>query len=188
MSDITQIIDRVNQGDGPATERLFEVVYEELHLLAKQKMRHERPGHTLQATALVHEAYMRLLGTDGPWEGRRHFFAAAAEAMRRSLIDHARRKAAAKHGGDLQRKPLDHVELELTIGPDPIDLLALDDALVAFEAEDPDKASLVKLRFFAGMTGSEAAEALGISTSTAERHWAYARAWLFDRLHGGDGE
>ncbi len=188
MSDISQIIDRVNQGDGPATERLFEVVYEELHLLAKQKMRHERPGHTLQATALVHEAYLRLLGTDGPWDGRRHFFAAAAEAMRRSLIDHARRRAAAKHGGGLRRQPLDHVELELTIGPDPVDLLDLNEALDAFESEEPDKASLVKLRFFVGMTGLEAAEALGISTTTAERHWAYARAWLFDRLHGEDHE
>jgi len=188
---VTRILTELGGGDRVAAGKLLPLVYEELRALAAVRMGNEASGQTLDPTALVHEAYLRLVGDDqagATWENRGHFFAAAAEAMRRSLIDHARRRAAAKHGGGLQRKPMDHVELEHTIGPDPVDLLDLNEALDAFESEEPDKASLVKLRFFVGMTGLEAAEALGISTTTAERHWAYARAWLFDRMHGDDRE
>lgn len=186
MSDVTHIIEQLNQGETGAGDRLLEAVYHELHQLATRKIARERPGHTLQATALVHEAYLRLVGNLDSLQGRRHFFAAAAEAMRRILIDHARRRAAARHGGDRQRIALDHLDIEVPTDTDHVDVLALDEALTDFEAEEPDKANLVKLKYFAGMTNAEAAEAMGISVTTAERYWAYSRAWLFAHLENND--
>lgn len=177
---VTQILEALAAGESQAAEQLLPLVYGELRRVAAAQLRHERPGQTLQATALVHEAYLRLVGGETSWENRRHFFAAAAEAMRRILIDRARRKRRVRHGGGRQR-----VELEadqLAIDAPSVDLLALDEALDRLAAEDPQKAELVKLRFFAGLDEQEAADVLGISRSTAARHWAYARAWLFDCL------
>jgi RNA polymerase sigma factor (TIGR02999 family) len=183
MSDVTRILSAIEEGDPHAAEQLLVRVYDELRRLAAQKLAHERPGQTLEATALVHEAYLRLVAYgdesapgDRHWNNRRHFFAAAAEAMRRILVDHARRKSALKRGGRFQRVDLDRIEL--ADEPIPEKLLALDDALRRFSEKDPAKAELIKLRYFAGMTNEEAARALGISTATAERYWAYARAWL----------
>ena len=179
MTDVTRILNAIEGGDAGAAEELLPFVYEELRLLAAQKLSQERPGLTLQATALVHEAYLRLVGSDNPaWDCRGHFFAAAAEAMRRILIDDARRKKYQRHGGRHNRVTLHEsfVSRNGTIAPD--DLLALDDALQRLEREDNTKAELVKLRFFAGLTGEQAAKALGISHATAERYWAYARSWL----------
>jgi RNA polymerase sigma factor (TIGR02999 family) len=176
------------QGDPSAAEQLLPLVYDELRQLAAQKLALERPGQTLQATALVHEAYLRLVGGEETqsWEGRRHFFAAAAEAMRRILIDRARQKRTRKAGGGRSRLDLDDVE-PVREKENGDRLLALDDALRQLEAEDPRKAELVKLRFFAGLTAEQAAAALGVSTSTAEKDWAYARSWLrvaIDRMSG----
>jgi RNA polymerase sigma factor (TIGR02999 family) len=189
MSDVTTILSAIAQGAPHAAEQLLPLVYQELRKLAAQKLAQEKPGQTLQPTALVHEAYLRLLGRpgraagEGCFDSRRHFFAAAAEAMRRILVENARRKRSAKHGGGLHR--LDGAE-EALAAPEPAaDLLALDEALERLAARDPVKADLVKLRYFAGMTIEEAAQALGISAATAKRYWAYSRAWLYEAITGG---
>jgi RNA polymerase sigma factor (TIGR02999 family) len=187
MSEVTRILSAIGQGDPSAAEQLLPLVYDELRTLAAQKLAREKPGQTLQATALVHEAYVRVVGSerDQLWDSRRHFFAAAAEAMRRILIDQARRKHSAKGGGALRRVQLDQaVSLVAPEGPPAEDLLALDEALGLLEAEDPVKARLVELRFFAGVTLEDAADMLGISPATAKRHWIYARSWLYGQLHG----
>jgi RNA polymerase sigma factor (TIGR02999 family) len=178
MSDVTRILSAIEQGDPTAAEQLLPLVYEELRALAAARLAQEKPGQTLQATALVHEAYLRLVDTDKVqrWNSRGHFFAAAAEAMRRILIGNARRKHALKRGGQAERVELDAIELADQPADDK--LLAMDDALVRLTGKDPIKAELVKLRFFGGLTNEEAAQILGISTATAERYWAYARAWL----------
>ena len=179
MSDVTRILDAIERGDAKATDELLPLVYEELRLLAAQKLSHELPGQTLQATALVHEAYLRLMGGASPgWRGRRHFFLAAAEAMRRILVDSARRKRRLKRGGDHHRIDLDDAVLSLETSVPLDDLLALDEALDRLVAWDTTKAELVKLRFFGGLTREQAARALDISSTTADEHWAYARAWL----------
>jgi RNA polymerase sigma factor (TIGR02999 family) len=178
MTDVTQILSRIESGDPAAAEQLLPLVYDELRRLAAHRLAQEKPGQTLQATALVHEAYLRLV--DGVqaqhWNSRGHFFAAAAEAMRRILVDNARRKRSLKSGGRHKKFSLE--EADLATFEDAEKLLAIDDALDKLAAEAPDAAELVKLRVFAGMTMSEAAEALGISRTTAFRHWTYARAWL----------
>jgi RNA polymerase sigma factor (TIGR02999 family) len=180
MTDVTQILLQIDQGDPEATERLLPLVYGELRKLAAAKLARENPGQTLQATALVHEAYLRLIGADEAkavcWDGRGHFFAAAAEAMRRILVEQARRKGRVKHGGAHQRVDLDSA-CAASAAPS-VDVLALDEALSKLAALQPVKADLVKLRFFAGLTMPEAAAALGISLATAERHWIFARTWL----------
>jgi RNA polymerase sigma factor (TIGR02999 family) len=188
MPDVTRILQAIEQGDPHAAAQLLPLVYDELRKLAAQRLAQEKAGQTLQATALVHEAYLRLVGEEQTqdWDGRRHFFAAAAEAMRRILIDRARHKQTKKAGGGRRRLDLDDIEpaLEEENGDR---LLALDEALRQLEAEDPRKAELVKLRFFAGLTALQAAAALGVSTSTAEKDWTYARSWLrvaMDRLSG----
>ena len=179
MNEATRIINAIEQGHPQAAEKLLPLVYEELRALAAQKMAHEPPGQTLQATALVHEAYIRLVGAEaGKWKGRTHFFTAAADAMRRILIDNARRKKALKRGGGHQRIDLDDAALLDDAGVAPDDLLALDEALRKLAEKDKTKADLVKLRYFAGLPGEQAADMLGISRSTADEHWAYARAWL----------
>ncbi len=187
MSEVTRILSAIELGDAHAAEQLLPLVYGELRLLAAQRLAQEKPGQTLQPTALVHEAYLRLVG-DGKgqhWDHRGHFFAAAAEAMRRILVDAARRKQAIRHGGGRRRVALrDHHRI--TESPDG--LLALDDALTRFASEEPAKAELVKLRFFAGLSTPEAASALGISVATAERWWAYARTWLFSELQEDAGQ
>jgi RNA polymerase sigma factor (TIGR02999 family) len=182
MSDITHILSAIEQGDLHAAKELLPLVYDELRKLAAQKLAQEKPGQTLEATALVHEAYLRLLGSAEPrsYQDRGHFFAAAAIAMRRILIDNARRKQADKRGGSQQRQPLEAVAAP---APDE-ELLALDEALEKLAALDPDKARLVELRYFAGLTADQAAQVLGISPSTADRHWAYARAWLQAEVRG----
>ena len=186
MSEATRIIEALCRGQEQSSEALFPLVYEELRRLARAQMAREQSEHTLDATALVHEAYLRLIG-EGPqsWDGRRHFFAAAAEAMRRILIESARRKHALKRGGNWNRIELDDGEqLPVIISPcDRVDdLLALNDALDRFAREDPSKAELVKLLYFAGLNLDEAAATLGISRSTAHRQWLFARAWLFDAM------
>lgn len=188
MKDVTRILNAIEDGNAQAAEQLLPAVYDELRKLATQRMRQEAAGHTLQATAIVHEAYMRVVGDNANvrWDGRGHFFAAAAEAMRRILIDHARAKGAVKRGGGLQKLKLD--SHDLTLEDPPAELLDLDDALVKLAMEDPVKADLVKLRFFAGLTLDDAATVLGISPATADRYWAYARAWLFDAIDQGHGK
>jgi RNA polymerase sigma factor (TIGR02999 family) len=186
MSDLTQILSAAGRGDPTAAAQLLPLVYDELRQLAAQKLAHEKPGQTLDATALVHEAYLRLIGPGEPvqWDNARHFFAAAAEAMRRILVDNARRKRTRKHGGDRGREDLDEVQVA---APEArADLLALDDALTRLAAKDPIKARLVELRYFGGLTLPQAAQALGISKSTADRYWAYARAWLHQEITGGE--
>jgi RNA polymerase sigma factor (TIGR02999 family) len=185
MSEVTRILSAIEQGDPHAASQLLPLVYAELRRLAAQKLAHEPPGQTLDATALVHEAYLRLVGPgpDQPWDGRNHFFAAAAEAMRRILIESARRKRSRKHGADRCRVDLDAVAVAAR-EPDA-DLLALDAALHQLAQRDPQKAKLVELRYFAGLTGDQAAAVLGISPSAADRHWVYARAWLRRELGGG---
>ena len=185
MTDVTRILNAIEQGDKQATDKLLPLVYEELRLLAAQKLSQERPGQTLQATALVHEAYIRLVkGADQNWNSSGHFFIAAAEAMRRILVENARRKRRLKRGGNQERLPLD--ESAITTDKQDIDLLALDEALAKFGLDDPEKANLVKLRYFAGLTINQAAEILGISQPTANRHWSYARSWLFREISKGD--
>jgi RNA polymerase sigma factor (TIGR02999 family) len=193
MRDVTHILSALEHGDPQAAGQLWSIVYDELRRLAAERLAHEKPGQTLQATALVHEAYLRLVGKPGGasgteqarWEGRGHFFAAAAEAMRRILIDQARRKHSAKRGGDRQRVPLDEAaSLATAEGAPREDLLALDEALSQLEAEEPVKARLVQLRFFAGVSLEDAAEMLGVSPATAKRYWVYARSWLYGKLHG----
>jgi len=182
MSDVTQILERVEQGDGKAAEELLPLVYEELRRLAAAKMAQEQPGHTLQPTALVHEAWLRLVSKDdqASFQNRSHFFGAAAEAMRRILVDSARSKGSLKRGGDYQR--IDYPDLPHDSDNDQVDLVALDEALGKLEILHPEKAKVVKLRFFAGCTLEESAQILGISRATAQRHWVYARAWLYGKM------
>ena len=185
MSDVTRILSAIEQGDAHAAEQLLPLVYDELRKLAAQRLAQEKPGQTLQATALVHEAYVRLVSNseDRHWDGCGHFFAAAAEAMRRILIERARRKGSQKGGGGRERLDLDDVEPALD-GPNDLELIALDEALRKLELKDPRRAEVVKLRFFAGLTTEQAAAALGVSVATAENDWAYARSWL--RIQMGD--
>lgn len=187
MSDVTRILAAIDQGDPRAAEQLLPLVYGELRRLAAHKIAQEKPGQTLQATALVHEAYLGLVGRgrDREWQGRAHFFAAAAEAMRLILINRARDKGRLKRGGLLRRVDLDQTEVGYET--DALDLLALDEALTRLADEEPECAQLLKLRFFAGLTMGEAAEVLGVTRRTADRYWAYARAWLLDALDG-EGE
>jgi RNA polymerase sigma factor (TIGR02999 family) len=185
MNEVTRILEAIDQGDPGAADRLLPLVYDELRKLAATRLAREKPGQTLQATALVHEAYLRLVSRDDakPWNSRGHFFGAAAEAMRRILVEDARRKARIRHGGGLRRVDID-AGCSLAQPPPDDDLLALDAALDRLAALDPKRAELVKLRFFAGLTMPEAAAAMGISTATAERYWAFARTWLFAELGG----
>jgi RNA polymerase sigma factor (TIGR02999 family) len=178
MNEVTQILSAIEGGDPHAAEQLLPLVYQELRQLAAQRLAQEKPGQTLQATALVHEAYLRLVDADKvqAWNSRGHFFAAAAEAMRRILVENARRKRRPKHGGDRQRIELDE---SLVVADPRRDLLALDDALTHLATQEPVKAELVKLRYFAGLSLGEAAAILNISPATAKRYWAVARAWLF---------
>jgi RNA polymerase sigma factor (TIGR02999 family) len=188
MSEVTRILSAIDQGDLSAAEQLLPLVYEELRKLAAAKLAHEKPGQTLQATALVHEAYLRLVDVENSrhWHGRGHFFAAAAEAMRRILVEQARRKARRKHGGGRQRQEL---PTDLAGEDKPHDdLLAIDAAVAKLAQRDPLKARLVELRFFAGLTGEQAALALGVSPSAADRHWVFARAWLRRELGVGQGK
>ena len=184
MSDVTRILSCIDQGDPAAAEQLLPLVYDELRRLAAEKMVHEKPGQTLQATALVHEAYLRLLDLEKAphWKSRGHFFGAAAEAMRRILIDRARHKNSQKAGGQRQREEL--IDIAAPADPAFTDILALHEALTKLEAKDARKAELVKLRFFAGLTNEQASLALGVSTSTADSDWAYARAWLRVEMGG----
>jgi RNA polymerase sigma factor (TIGR02999 family) len=186
VNDVTKILSQVESGDPSAAEQLLPLVYEELRKLAAAKLAHEKPGQTLQATGLVHEAYLRLVGVEKSqhWNSRGHFFGAAAEAMRRILINRARDKARLKRGGQLHKLDLEKVDLAVDAPYD--DLLALDESIERLAAENSECASVVKLRFFAGLSIDEVAAALDISASTAKRHWAYARAWLFDALRPGD--
>ena len=189
MSDFTVSLQQLEPGDPQAASRLLPLVYEELRRLAAQKMAGEHPGQTLQATALVHEAWLRLGGDQQiEWRNRAHFFAAAAEAMRRILIDNARRKSALRHGGQAERVDFDLDSLELAAGMDDEQLLALHEALDALAAHDAVKAELVKLRFFARLTLTEAAKALELSEPTAKRYWAYARAWLYREITKHSGQ
>jgi len=180
--ELTLALAAVSAGEPEAGERLLPLVYDELRRVAAILLARENPGHTLQATALVHEAYLRIASPAGdqPWDDRRHFFAAAAEAMRRILVESARRKRRLRHGGGLARVDLD--EHDIPVESPHEDIVALNDAFDEFTREEPQKAELVKLRFFAGLDEQEAADVLGISRTTAARYWAYARAWLFDRL------
>jgi RNA polymerase sigma factor (TIGR02999 family) len=184
MTEVTQVLGRIEAGDPHAAEELLSLVYDELRSLAAARLAQERPGHTLQGTALVHEAYLRLVGgqQSQTWDGRGHFFAAAAEAMRRILVDSARRKRRLKRGGEQARQELDGVEIALPEIPE--DVLALNEALTRLAATDPAAAELVQLRFFAGLPLVEAASMLGISSRTADRLWAYARAWLHREIRG----
>jgi RNA polymerase sigma factor (TIGR02999 family) len=196
MSEVTRILAHVGQGSSAAGEELLLLVYDELRKLAAQRLAHEKPGQTLDATALVHEAYLRLVGSPVDthpasslphWNSRGHFFAAAAEAMRRIVIENARRKHQVRRGGDRQRVPLEVAEQSLNTNSGAAsrdDLMALDDSLAHLEAHDPDAARLVKLRYFVGMSMNEAADALGVSLRTAERNWTYARTWLARNLRG----
>jgi len=186
MADVTQILTAVATGKRRAAEELLPLVYEELRRLAACRLANEKPGQTLQATALVHDAYLRLVGKADPgWQGRRHFFAAAAEAMRRILVENARRKERVKHGGQWERAELAHAEIAAPVPADQ--LLKLDDALGRLKETDAEAAELVGLLFFVGLTQEEAAQLLGVSLSTVERTWAYARAWLFREISKTDG-
>jgi RNA polymerase sigma factor (TIGR02999 family) len=185
MSDVTRILAAIEQGDARAADQLLPAVYEELRRLAAQKMSRERPGQTLQATALVHEAYIRLVGAKNQdWKGRTHFFAAAAEAMRRILIENARRKKSLKHGGGFQRVELD--DAEIAVEDPSTSLIALDEALTRLAREDRALAELVKLRYFAGLTLDQVAKIQGVSRRSASSHWAYARAWLHREITRAD--
>jgi RNA polymerase sigma factor (TIGR02999 family) len=192
MKEVTHILSAIAQGDPRAADQLLPLVYEELRRLAAQKLAQEKPGQTLDATALVHEAYLRLVASPGHesgephWNSRGHFFAAAAEAMRRILIDQARQKRSQRRGGGRERQALDPIEIA---APQPaVDVLALHEALERFEQIDPVKAALVKLRYFAGLTLPQAAQALDISPTTADRYWSYARAWLHAELKKGESD
>lgn len=184
MANVTQIIQELRGGDQRAADRLLVAVYDELRRLARGKLSQERPGQTLQSTALVHEAYLRLLGSeDSQWENSVHFLAAAAEAMRRILVESARRKARLKHGGGREKRELE--EADAIVLPDQIDLIALDEALDGLAELDRTKAELVKLRYFAGLTIEEAAKVLSISRATADRYWGFARTWLYNEISKG---
>lgn len=179
MSEVTRILSQIESGDPSAADQLLPIVYDELRRLAAAKLAREKPGQTLNATALVHEAYLRLVG-DYSFADRRHFFRVAAEAMRQILIDRARRKQRVRHGGDRERVPLSDIEF---VADSPVEqLLAMDEALERFSSLEPVKAELVKLRYFAGLTEEDAAAALGISRATASRYWSYARAWLINAV------
>ncbi len=185
MSEVTRILSAIEQGDPSAASQLLPLVYDELRRLAAERLAHERPGQTFEATALVHEAYLRLVGNGAEphFNGRGHFFAAAAQAMRNILVDNARRKRRPKHGGGRQRLALDEA---LPAPPDDADeLLALDEALSRLAAEDPEAAHIVQLRYFGGLSVEEAAQALGVSRAHAYRQWTFARAWLLQALSGG---
>jgi len=186
MADVTRILNALERGDAKATDELLPLVYEELRLLAAQKLSHEPPGQTLQATALVHEAYIRLVGDEPQdWDGRRHFFAAAAEAMRRILVENARRKKSVKHGGEHRRAgDIDLGALPGSACITPEELFSLDDALAKLGAEDQLLADLIKLHCFAGLSLPQVADTMGISQRTTERHWAFARAWLNKEIFG----
>ncbi len=185
MSEVTRILAAIEDGDARAADELLPIVYQELRRLAAQRLSHEPPGQTLQPTALVHEAYIRLVGAENHnWDSRGHFFSAAAEAMRRILIDRARQKQRLKHGGGRQRFDLD--DADLASEATATNLIALDEALTKLTNEDGVKADLVKLRYFAGLTVEQAGEILGISRATADRYWAYARAWLYHEITKGD--
>lgn len=186
MSDVTQILSHIESGDPSAAEQLLPLVYDELRKLAASKLANEKPGQTLQATALVHEAYVRMVDVEEAqhWNSRGHFFGAAAEAMRRILVDQARKKQSQKRGGDRKKHRIGDVEIA---APEPsIDVLAVSEVLERFQRSDPVAADLVKLRYYAGLTIPQAAQALSISTSTADRYWSYARAWLHAELKKGD--
>ena len=182
MTDVTRILNAIEQGDPSASEELLPLVYEELRILARQRLANEKPGQTLQATALVHEAYLRLVGknNDQSWDNRGHFFAAAAEAMRRILIENARRKGRDKRGADWQRVDFEDLNVFTSVTPDQ--LLSIDESLQQLQADDELASRLVHLRYFAGLSLEQSARICGISSSTAYRHWAYARAWLRDHL------
>jgi RNA polymerase sigma factor (TIGR02999 family) len=186
MSEVTRILSAIEEGDPHAAAQLLPLVYDELRKLAAQKLACEKPGQTLQATALVHEAYLRLVDTEKAqrWDSRGHFFAACAEAMRRILVENARRKKRLKHGGDRERVEVEQIELPVRIPSD--DLLALDEALDRLKQQDAVKAQLVVLRYFAGLTIEQAADDLGISRVTAHRYWTFARAWLYQQITGND--
>jgi RNA polymerase sigma factor (TIGR02999 family) len=189
MTNVTCILSAIEQGDVHAADQLLPLVYDELRKLAAQRLARERPGHTLQATALVHEAYLRLVGAEGApvgWKSRGHFFAAAAEAMRRILVENARRRGRQKRGGSRARAEL--LETDLAVDDPPDEILEVDEALQRLAAEDPNAAELVKLRYFGGLSVEEAAEALGLSRATAYRHWAYARAWVRCQVLGTSDE
>jgi RNA polymerase sigma factor (TIGR02999 family) len=183
MADVTYLLSAIDSGDPLAAEQLLTLVYDDLRRLAARRLAHEAPGQTLQPTELVHEAYLRLLGSkETHWDGRGHFFAAAAEAMRRILVENARRKASLKRGGRRTRLPLDEAEL---LAPEPReDVLALDEALTELAATDRAAADLVQLRYFGGLSTPEAAQVLGVSERTAKRLWSFARTWLLDNLEG----
>ena len=187
MNDVTRILSAIEQGESGAAAGLLPLVYEELRKLAAQKLGQEKPGQTLQGTALVHEAYLRLVGADDPgWNSRGHFFAAAAEAMRRILVENARRKDRLKHGGGKAKVDVDRLDLAAPERPD--ELLALDEALTRLATADPQAAELVKLRYFAGLTVSQAAEALGIAPRSADFLWSYAKAFLLKAIRDGESE
>jgi RNA polymerase sigma factor (TIGR02999 family) len=187
MSEVTRILSAIEQGDSQAAEQLLPLVYDELRKLAAHRLAEEKPGQTLQATALVHEAYLRLVGAQKVqrWDSRGHFFAAAAESMRRILLNRARDKKRAKRGGERRRVNLDQIEIALDTSDEQ--LIALDEALTQLAVEDADAARLVNLRFFAGLTLKDTAVSLGLAPRTAERQWAYARAWLYARLRQDGG-
>ena len=181
MTEITQVLQAIGQGDGRASEELLPLVYDELRRLAAARMAQEAAGQTLQPTALVHEAWLRLVGDgDRTWQDRAHFFGAAAEAMRRILIENARRKSRLKRGGNRQRLNIDDLELAATTPDDKV--LLIDEALEKLHVEDPEKARVVVLKFFGGLTNQEVAEGMGVNERTVERHWAYAKAWLFQTI------
>ncbi|HEX5220380.1 MAG TPA: sigma-70 family RNA polymerase sigma factor [Verrucomicrobiae bacterium] len=188
MSDVTQLLNAIEDGDPNASDQLLPLVYEELRALAAARMAQEKPGQTLQATALVHEAWLRLSGGAEPkvWNGRGHFFGAAAEAMRRILVERARRKARLRHGGEQQRVNLEHFTIAAEDSSEAV--LAVHDALEKLARESPQKAELVKLRYFIGLSANEIATALGVSVPTVERHWAYARSWLYAEIKGQTGD
>ncbi len=186
--DVTRILRAAEQGGEDALEELLPLLYDELRILAKQKLSRESPGQTLQATALVHEVFLRLTGGNSQgWQSRGQFFGAAAEAMRRILIDNARRKKSLKRGGEKERLSLEDAPVEYDCGMPAEDLLSLNEALDRLTVVDPKIAELVKLRFFAGLTGKQAGEAIGVSHNTADAYWAYARAWLRTAVDGRDG-
>jgi RNA polymerase sigma factor (TIGR02999 family) len=186
MSDLTRLLEAARSGDSGAAVELLPLLYDELRRLAVQRLAHEPAGQTLQATALVHEAYLRLVDVEQQqrFDSRGHFFAVAAEAMRRILVENARRKRRLKHGGQLHRVPLEEADVAIEPPDAGLDLIELDAALESFAVEEPRKAELVKLRYFAGLSETEAADVLGISRPTAARWWAFARAWLYERMQG----
>ena len=186
MSDVTELLNAIEGGDPKAAADLLPLVYEELRKLAAAKMAQEKPGQTLQATALVHEAWLRLVGPEEQkaWNSRGHFFGAAAEAMRRILVESARRKARLRHGGELERAAIDEIEIAAPMPEDR--LVQVSEALDELEREAPEAAQVVKLRYFAGLTQEQVAETMGISLRTAERHWTWAKAWLFQRIRAQD--